>query len=327
MNRKVLLLGILTRTVVFAVIYLTFYSYYPGRPPAPLGYETSQGPLNWHVLNPLLLYDGSQYIKIAQFGYTKELAVWFPLYPLLIKTLGTLINNLELAAVVVANIAFLTALVLIYSLARLDFGDRASFAAAVSLMLIPAGVYFNVAYTESLFLALVMGAFYAARKKHWWLAGVLGGLAALTRNLGIFVFPALIIESHYQQIMLPSPTPGGAGGSEFFGRQCKNVLGLLLIPLIFSFYPGYLLAKFGDPLAFIHGQAGHFRAFRFPGWGLWADIIQMLRNPVDPFNFIILLNLLAFLLGAVSLFYIERPSYRFFGLTYLLVISAMPLVQ
>ncbi|PKM81680.1 MAG: hypothetical protein CVU89_07960 [Firmicutes bacterium HGW-Firmicutes-14] len=323
MNRRLLFWAVLTRLLVFIVIYLTFYSYFPGRPPAPADYEFTQGPLDWSPLNPLLLYDGGQYTRIAEHGYVEELTVWFPFYPLLIRLLGLLTGNFGLAAAVIANISFFAALELLYRLARLDYGERVSFIAAVTIMVIPAGVFFNVAYSESLFLALILGSFYAARTERWWTAGILGGFAALTRNLGILVFPALLMEYYW----LNKKSRGIFALKYGFRKKLPAMAGIYMVPFLFCLYPGYLASRFGDPLAFIHGQSGHFRAFRFPGWGIGADLVSMVQNPLDSFNFIILLNLLALILGVLALICIKRPSYRLYSLTYLFFITAMPLVK
>jgi len=50
-------------------------------------------------------------------------------------------------------------------------------------------------------------------------------------------------------------------------------------------------------------------------------------DPTSPFNFIILLNIVALVIGLASIVYIKRPSYRFYSLAYLLIITAMPLVR
>lgn len=318
MNRKLLFYGLLTRILMFALMYLAFYSHFPGRPPAPLGYESGQGILDWSPLNPLMPYDAGHYVNIAENGYIRELTVWFPFYPLLVKILGTITGNYGLAAVIIANISFFAALELVYRLAALDYKKEVAFTAALSVIFFPAGVFFNVAYTESLFLALVVGAVYAARNEYWWWAGILGGLAALTRNMGILVFPVLLVEFF----------TGRHKTGLFSGHsgRLKPGAGLIMAPFLSFLYPGFLMVRFSDPLAFFHGQSGHFRDITIPGWGVAADIFSMLKAPLDPFNFIILLNIMTLSLGLAAFVYIKRASYRLYLLIYLLTVSAMPLV-
>ncbi|RDJ93342.1 hypothetical protein B4Q13_22535, partial [Lacticaseibacillus rhamnosus] len=45
----------------------------------------------------------------------------------------------------------------------------------------PMAVFLSAIYTESVFLALSSGAFYAGRRGRWASAGILGGLAATSR--------------------------------------------------------------------------------------------------------------------------------------------------
>src|SRR5262249_29160432 len=49
-------------------------------------------------------------------------------------------------------------------------------------------------YTESLFLLLSVASLLMARRRQWWLAGLAGGLAALTRQQGLFLIVPLAWE-------------------------------------------------------------------------------------------------------------------------------------
>src|SRR5258707_14025527 len=55
------------------------------------------------------------------------------------------------------------------------------------LCIFPTAFFFFAAYNESLFLLLTASAFLAMRRQKWWLAGILGFLAALTRSAGLFL--------------------------------------------------------------------------------------------------------------------------------------------
>jgi len=56
----------------------------------------------------------------------------------------------------------------------------------------------HIGYTESLFLALALGAFLAARTRFWLVAGALSALACLTRVNGLLLLPALSLEAWEQ---------------------------------------------------------------------------------------------------------------------------------
>ena len=66
-------------------------------------------------------------------------------------------------------------------------GSRAPATAPMSIVL-------SMAYTESLFCALVLGMFYAARRNAYLIAGVLGFLAGMTRPTGLAAALALVVE-------------------------------------------------------------------------------------------------------------------------------------
>src|SRR5260370_18121499 len=62
------------------------------------------------------------------------------------------------------------------------------------LCIFPTAFFFFAAYNESLFLLFTASSFLAMRRQQWWLAGILGLFAALTRSAGIFlVIPYLYV--------------------------------------------------------------------------------------------------------------------------------------
>src|SRR5207248_9164658 len=94
---------------------------------------------------------------------------------------------LRLSAYVVSATAFVVALVLLHRLVELELGAR--FARPVLLLVAfwPASFFFSAPYSESLFLAISVGMFYAARTGSWRLAAGLCALATATRPTGLLL--------------------------------------------------------------------------------------------------------------------------------------------
>src|SRR5215208_3536767 len=134
------------------------------------------------LLTPLARWDSVWYLRITDSGYAGSTtrAAFFPLYPLLVRGVGTLVGGshgaLLVAAYLVSVTAFLAALVLLHRLTELELGRRLARPALLLLAVFPAAVYFGVPYSESLFLLLAVGTFYAARTGRWAWAGVCAGL-------------------------------------------------------------------------------------------------------------------------------------------------------
>ncbi len=191
-------------------------------------------PLLWSWAN----FDGVHYLHIAQQGYYQFEQAFFPFYPYLIRGISPLfLGNFLLAGLTISHLTFLLSLYLLYKLIKLDFEEKIAKRALIYLVLFPTSLYFGSVYSESLFLALVLGSFYAARKNRWLLAGMLGAFASATRLAGIFLFPALLIEWWIQS-----------------RGKLKNLAPLFLTFLGLVAYMGYLDKTTGDPLYFIHVQ-------------------------------------------------------------------------
>lgn len=166
---------------------------------------TPLGPPNgdWNALvgasgEPLALsiwqrWDALWYQRIAEDWYrADDGTVHFePLYPLLVRATSVIVRPTVLAQLVVTSAAFVVAAWLFVELARLDVGSEAACLALLLVVAFPAGFFLFAPYTESLYLALSLGAFRLARADRPWLAGACGFVAGCTRTVGAFLVAPL----------------------------------------------------------------------------------------------------------------------------------------
>jgi hypothetical protein len=141
-------------------------------------------------------WDTGWYLKIAAFGYSPQdgTLAYMPLYPWLVGGLGALTGNYLVSALLISNLAALAVFILLYEVARAEglTGEQPAFA-VIFLGFFPSAFFLFAAYTDSLFLAFALGTWLAARRGKWLLAGLLGGLATLTRLQGALLTPVLVL--------------------------------------------------------------------------------------------------------------------------------------
>jgi hypothetical protein len=92
----------------------------------------------------------------------------------------------------VSSAGLACALYLLRRLTEIELGPAAARQAVWLTALFPMAFFHSAVYAEGLFLALSVGAVYAARRDAWAWAGVLGGLAAATRSAGVVLLVALV---------------------------------------------------------------------------------------------------------------------------------------
>lgn len=178
------------------------------------------------VLWPAVRYDVFWNLGIADQGYAYRAGstAFHPLYPLLIGGLGRLFGgNYLLASWLIAQVCCVIMLALLYNLVLLDYDEGVARRSTLFLIGSPLGFVLLIPYAESLLLVCIVGALYAARLRRWWLAGLLGAGAALTKQPGVVVLLPLAWElwRTYR--------------AELHARQLRLVmrplLGLALVPL------------------------------------------------------------------------------------------------
>jgi hypothetical protein len=214
------------------------------------------------VLAPLARWDAVWYLRIADTGYgdSQPRAAFFPLYPLLVRSLATLGGGSEAALLVasyaVAFAAFVVALALLYRLVSLELGRRLAPPTLLLLAVFPAAVFFGAPYSESLFLALAVGGFYAARTEHWAWAGACAMGASATRSAGLLLLVPLFM------LWWSSPR-----------RRLRDTAWLFLGPVGLAAYAGWLGLAEGDGLRFLDVQDAWSRELAVPLTGAWDGLI------------------------------------------------------
>jgi len=195
--RSVLAPFVLSR-VLTAIVALAAIALFPSPASCPDVCHPSTNPL----LDAATRWDAKAYVDIAHDGYGAVPAnnAYFPLYPLLMRLLATLLGGGEdaylVAGLLISNLALLVALAYLARLVAIDHEVSAGPRAALYLLVFPTSVFLSVVYPESLLIALTIGAVYHARQGEWLPAGALGVLAALTRPfIGAAVALPIAVEA------------------------------------------------------------------------------------------------------------------------------------
>jgi hypothetical protein len=238
-------------------------------------------------------WDAGWYLGVAIQGYAgdpgrpgdQQNIVFFPAYPLLTRAAGRLLGGAPtaylLGGTLVSLGAFVWALAYLFRFARdvLDDGDQAE-AAMWLLAAYPFAIFFSAAYTESLYLLGVVGAFYHFRRREFVKAGLFGLLAGLDRAPGCF----LSVSLGFMAIApwLPSWLVGGPRATD--AVAARRVTGTArsfrgFVPAIVSaampgigvlLFSAYVWHLTGNPLAWAEGHAAWGRTYN----GLGALVSQ-----------------------------------------------------
>jgi hypothetical protein len=218
-------------------------------------------------------WDALRFILIAASGYDgvatpPNSTAFFPLYPLTIRALGAIGFDDVVAALLVSAVGSLVAFAFLYKLALHDAGEQSEEAgqrvgarAVLYLALFPTAVFLIAPYSESLFLAGAIPAFFLARRQRWHLVGIPAAIAVGARFAGVFLLIGLAFEFVRQRDFS-------------FDRIANAVVSLLmaLIPLLG--YGAYLAQSRGNPFYFFTDQR--------VGWGRqFVGPFQALSNTLD----------------------------------------------
>ncbi len=198
------------------------------------------------LVAPWARWDALWYERIVVSGYRPDdgTAQFHPLYPWLAVPLARLGVPPLLALLTVSTLAALALLVAFHRLAEREVGPFRAPTSTFLFAMFPAALILFAPYPEGLFLLWAVLALVWAREGRWWAAGAAGGLAALTRQQGVFLVLPLAWELWEAQ---------RRSRDEF---HPAHGLSLLLVPLGYGFWTAYRLLILRDAVpdfSSIHG--------------------------------------------------------------------------
>jgi Gpi18-like mannosyltransferase len=244
-------------------------------------YANNQLKLDNPLLDHFVYYDSYNYAQIAMEGYAENrLTAFFPLYPLIVREV-TSVTGIDVYWVgfLLSNFFFIGSLWLLYMIMETKgLGERVRLLTLSALVFFPSSYFFSAFYTESLFLFLALLAFRFWDNEKRGAAYFIGGLAALSRIVGVWIPLAFFVERLIRRKL-----------------DVIDCAFALMSSLMFFSYPVYLWLTKGDPLLFLKVMAPDYgRYSTIPFYPIYQDIITSVETSrIDP---IIIFHVLLFMI-------------------------------
>lgn len=264
-------------------------------------------------------WDTGWYLSIVDDGYATEIAgetnlAFFPVYPLLLSWLSKLGPDPVTVGVVLSLVCFLGALFLLRRLLLEKYSERVASSTLLLVAFWPFSFFFALAYTESLFLLLAVGAFYLVHRERWWAAAACAGVASGTRFVGVFVALGVAIAFFQKDGWRPAL------------RDLAKTAGLLVVGLtgVLAFM-AYLHAHTGKAFAFVEAQ----RFWHNRGAGIkaleWIPEVLTTHSPSTYTYVSVLLYLVPFVLFlGLAAFVLLRRDVAWGAFSALTLIAPVP---
>lgn len=277
-------------------------------------YYSLAGGLFKSFVNPfyfLIQWDSHHYLNIALHGFESYNSAFWPIYPLLIY-IGSLVlfNNSIIAGFTISWLSLALSLFYFYKLLEAyNFSSILSKKILLLLLFGPFAIFFSSIYTESIFLFFILASFYYLKKDCWLKAAIFGALAALTRCVGIFLFPVYLF--HYWE------------KNRF--KIKKELFYSILVPFALGLYFSYCYLKFGNFFSPIIAQenwpSGRHSYWPWQVMSYFYNIIftnNLIQVSFYDFNRYIIIEFGSFLLCLVTGVYLFLKKYYSFAIFCLL---------
>ena len=289
---------------------------------------------------------------------------FFPAYPLAIAAVAWAFPGIPAAGVAVTALSGLGVAVLFHRWCCERMSPAAATTSLLVLLVFPYAWYlYGAVYSDAFFVFAVLAAFLLVEREHYWLAGLVGFVVTASRPTGIAVAIGLVLvvlERANQQRWpsatepatgtaaetgtgtgrgspVPTPTPTvtrrawPARATAALGRRFDpRALSWRVTPVLVSFgglaaWTGYLWARFGDPLLFVHIESEWWQGAGPRTWLKVAFFEQIGHVPHSVFATSLMLHAVA---GVVAILLVPAVARRF-GWAYagyVLIVMAIPVL-
>jgi hypothetical protein len=214
--------------------------------------------LSHRPLGLLTVWDGRWYRMIAERGYLviphhQSDTAFFPLYPALLRLVHLAGLSVNWSGLLIANAAFLVALIALYELVRTWTDEATARRAAVYAAIFPLGYVFSMIYPEAVVLGAMAAAGALAARGRWLGAAAAAAVAAMTRPEALF-------------LVLPLTALAFKAWPQSNGRtRWRALSAVLAAPAAVAGLCLYYWRTFGNPLAFSSAQRAWGRRFDLAG--------------------------------------------------------------
>jgi Mannosyltransferase (PIG-V) len=252
-----------SRAAIWIAAIFALFFFEPNRHPDADRWDTARMHDLGYLTDVWARWDSDFFLRIAENGYDDASAAFHPLYPALVALVGrAFFGHYVLAGVVVSLLAALGSFVLLYRLAVDRLGAEGARRTVLYLAVFPMTLFLQAVYSESLFLLCVLAAFALAERDRFAAAGLLTGLAILTRAAGLALLPALALLAWRHRDRL------------------RALAGVALAIPVAAVYPLVLWQQVGDAWAFTEAQDRWQRSFSSAGplGGLWEGLVAGWRG-------------------------------------------------
>ncbi len=269
--------GLIVAFVASRILIFAFAAVAMAAFPKGSFFDHPASPIDWFIQ-----WDADWFRDLINDGYAfnpdrPSNVNFLPLYPLLVRLLSWALPSV-VAGYIVSNALLLAGAALLWRLTeRVTSNPVAADAAVLLLLLGPVSFFFSTLYSEAAFLVCATGSLLALTRNHWWLAGLLGAGAALSRSVGLLMVVPLCVVWAQRHLpwpllqRLPQLLPAGdrlkpavhAAPASAGGSAMLRLTACALPALATLGYFAFLGWRFGEPRAYFisHHHAGHVRSF------------------------------------------------------------------
>jgi hypothetical protein len=272
------------------------------------------------LISPWIRWDALWFQRIVTQGYsaTDGTAQFHPLYPWMSIPLARIGISPTLSLLIISSLAGIALFYFFNKLAQLDLPARDSTFALIFFAFAPPAFVLFAPYAEALFLLVAVLCVIFIRQKSWWLAGLMGGLAALTRQQGIFLLIPMAWELWEEADRKPA----------ILLKKWRDWLALGLIPvgmIVWLIYRTVILndlhVNFSNFHEFVYSIAISpsatkvvpIQQFIWPWQALYHSFVKIFTQP-DIDIWVNIITALIFLILLASSWRKLRLSYRLYSL-------------